>query len=89
MKVWGVIYVITCLLNGMKYVGQTTRPINLRISEHKHGNQYIDRAIQKHGLENFIIEVNDLPEEKVEKNHVYRLIYSMYIRYTNIYNWKI
>ena len=57
MEVYGVIYCITCLLNGMKYVGQTTQPLERRINHHKHGDQYIDHAIQKYGWENFKVEV--------------------------------
>ena len=54
---FGVIYLITNLLNSMKYVGQTKRPLKERISEHKRGDQYIDRAIKKYGWENFMVEV--------------------------------
>lgn len=57
MEVYGVIYCITCLLNNMKYVGQTKRSLKVRISEHRRGNQYVDKAIQKYGLENFVVEV--------------------------------
>ena len=57
MGVYGVIYCITCLLNGMKYVGQTTQPLGRRIDQHKRGDQYIDHAIRKYGLENFKVEV--------------------------------
>ncbi len=57
MEIYGVIYCITCLLNGMKYVGQTTQPLGRRIGQHKRGDQYIDHAIQKYGWENFTVEV--------------------------------
>lgn len=57
---YGVIYLITNIINGMKYVGQTRRPLKVRISEHKRGSQCVDKAIQKYGWGNFKIEV---PEE--------------------------
>ena len=53
----GVIYLITNLLNGMKYVGQTTQPLGARIAQHKCSDLYIDRAIRKYGRENFKVEV--------------------------------
>ena len=52
----GVIYLITNLLNGKKYVGQTTN-IKRRIQQHKCGELYIDKAIQKYGWKNFKVEV--------------------------------
>lgn len=65
---FGVIYLITNLLNGMKYVGQTTQPLRRRINEHKYGDQYIDRAIKKYGLENFKVEVLEECETKQQLN---------------------
>ena len=53
----GVIYLITNLLNGKKYVGKTTQTLKRRINQHKHGNIHIDKAIQKYGRENFKVEV--------------------------------
>lgn len=55
--VYGVIYVITNLLNGMKYVGQTTQPIKVRFRQHMKANSYIGRAIRHDGVENFTVEV--------------------------------
>ena len=54
--VYGVIYLITNLLNGKKYVGQTTN-LKRRIRQHKRGDLCIDKAIQKYGWENFTLEV--------------------------------
>ena len=57
MSVYGIIYCITCPVNGMKYVGQTKNFKN-RISGHKSGKQqFIDREIQKLGWENFTVEI--------------------------------
>ena len=54
---YGVIYLITNIINSKKYVGQTTRLLEVRIAEHRRGNQYIDKAIKKYGCENFSVEV--------------------------------
>ena len=64
---YGVIYCITNLLNGMKYVGQT---INLkrRIEHHKRENLYVDKAIKKYGFENFAVEVLDECENREQLN---------------------
>jgi len=54
--VYGVIYFITNIINGMKYVGKTTN-FKRRISQHKRGIQCVDREIQTYNWENFIVEV--------------------------------
>ena len=45
------VYVIWCRLTNQVYVGITSRKVELRISEHKHGKQYVDREIQRLGWE--------------------------------------
>jgi len=55
-----IIYKIENKSNGKIYVGQTQRTLQERIREHKRKSRklsYIDRAIKKYGLENFIVEV--------------------------------
>jgi group I intron endonuclease len=49
------IYIITNIVNAKQYVGITTN-IDLRWRRHKNANedQYIHRAIKKHGLNNFV-----------------------------------
>ena len=55
--IYGVVYLITCLVTGMKYVGQT-KNFKSRISGHKNGKQqFVDREIQKLGWENFTVEI--------------------------------
>lgn len=55
---YGIIYVITCKLNGKQYVGQTTQLLEERFKEHAHCKKtVIGRAIRKYGKENFRCEV--------------------------------
>lgn len=66
------VYVITCLLNGKQYVGETCDPTS-RMKGHffpppsrKERLQVIQKAIKKHGHNNFIFEVissHDTAEE--------------------------
>ncbi|MBQ4403398.1 MAG: GIY-YIG nuclease family protein [Selenomonadaceae bacterium] len=48
----GVIYFLLNTISGKIYVGQTTN-LRSRITAHKCGDQYVDRAIKKYGWENF------------------------------------
>lgn len=61
-KIYGYIYMITNLINGKIYIGQTIRKINIRFNQHINDSKkdkpkcYIHRAIKKYGKENFKIE---------------------------------
>ena len=55
----GHIYVITNLINGKQYVGQTSRNIDTRYYEHCYDNRStsaIHAAIVKYGVKNFKVE---------------------------------
>ena len=53
-----IIYKITNLKNKKIYIGQTKRTLEERMSEHcRKGINYIDRAIKKHGINSFKIEI--------------------------------
>lgn len=59
-----VIYKITNKHNRKIYIGQTTRPIDVRLNEHfkkadKNSSMMICRAMYKYGKDNFEIEEID------------------------------
>lgn len=55
---YGVIYLITNLLDGKKYVGQTTRTSEQRFKEHANcKTSLIGKAIRKYGVKNFSVKV--------------------------------
>lgn len=68
------IYVITNQINNKKYVGQTTKTIekrfkgHIRASKNLKNNFIIYQAFRKHGIENFIIELLDTANNKIELN---------------------
>ncbi len=91
--IYGVIYKITCKLNWMIYVGQTKRSLKKRITQHcykgKKDNSYIDRALQKYGLENFIVEVIEECETREQLNKREKFwIAALNCKYPNGYNLK-
>lgn len=62
-RAYGRIYMIVNLINGKRYVGQTTQTISQRFYQHtmaakhenhKNFNTLISRAIRKHGVQNFV-----------------------------------
>ncbi|MBR3746662.1 MAG: GIY-YIG nuclease family protein [Selenomonadaceae bacterium] len=72
----GVIYKITCLVNGKSYVGQTRQKLNRRIIEHKRdssrGRPGIDAAIAKYGWENFTAEIiEECPVELLNEREIF------------------
>ena len=46
-------YFIQNLINGKRYVGQTTRTVEERFKEHAKADSHLGRAIRKYGVENF------------------------------------
>ena len=62
-KPYGEVYVITCTVNGKQYVGQTTRGVGLRWSEHVNcaGKEpwALSRSMGKYGVTNFTVRVID------------------------------
>ena len=56
----GHIYLITCLVNQKKYIGQTIHEVSRRYTNHWSDSKYSDtvlyRAFKKYGRENFAVE---------------------------------
>lgn len=72
----GVIYKITCLINGKLYVGQTRQKLSRRITQHKYdskkGSLGIGAAIRKYGWENFSAEViESCPVEQLNERELF------------------
>jgi len=83
----GKIYLITCLINDKKYVGQTIGSVEKRWKKHIKGNWDknieffpIQRSFKKHGIENFKI---DILEENIEEQNK---LDDAEIHYSEIYN---
>lgn len=77
-----IIYKATNRLNGKMYIGQTVRPLEVRMAEHaRHSNTPFDKAIQKYGIENFDVETIDTANSIEELNQ--KEIY--WIEYYNTY----
>ena len=72
----GTIYSITCQINYKPYVGQTRRPLEVRLREHRRniskGHSVIEVAIQKYGWENFTVKVLEVcPIEMLNEREMY------------------
>ena len=84
--IYGIIYKITNALCGLSYVGQTVN-LKRRIYQHRTGDQFIDKAIQRDGWENFtldILAVCNSKEELNEKEVFYIAYYNC--KFPNGYN---
>ena len=72
------IYLWTNLVNGKKYVGQTTCfHRRMKTYRHTYPNAYMERAVKKHGIDNFDITIleRDVPLDKLDEREQYWLDY--------------
>lgn len=65
---FGVIYKITCIINNKVYIGQTTRSLRERFSEHSKRTYYISNSIKKYGIGNFKVEIISICSTQEELN---------------------
>lgn len=77
-----IIYLITNMVNGKQYVGQTTRSLQQRWREHCCNSSqctYLHNAIAKYGKENFKVEQIDIAIDQEELDYKE----SQYIKFYN------
>ena len=72
----GFIYIIRNTINNKVYIGQTRTSVNQRWSEHlrhaRYGNQVINRAMRKYGIDKFYIETLEICEvSELDKREIY------------------
>lgn len=72
----GFIYIIRNTINNKVYIGQTRTSINQRWSEHlrhaRYGDQVINRAMRKYGIDKFYIETLEICEvSELDKREIY------------------
>lgn len=72
---YGIIYLLTNKKTGKQYVGQTTRPADIRFRDHvgDRRNRHISNAIRKYGKEQFELEViaSCLTKEALNEAEIY------------------
>ena len=67
MEVCGIVYSLTCKLNGKQYVGQTTQSVEKRFKEHaRNKKSYIGKAIRAYGEDKFVIAILKVCASKEE-----------------------
>ena len=72
----GFIYIIRNTINNKVYIGQTRTSVNQRWSEHlrhaRYGDQVINRAMRKYGIDKFYIETLEICEvSELDKREIY------------------
>ena len=72
----GFIYIIRNTINNKVYIGQTRTSVNQRWSEHlrhaRYGDQVINRAMRKYGIDKFYIETLEICEVlELDKREMY------------------
>lgn len=85
------LYVITCLVNGKKYIGKTCKSLDCRFQEHirdckRNVNRKLQNAIKKYGKQNFTISLlEECDTEEESYNREIQLI-AEHNTYKNGYN---
>lgn len=88
----GSIYLITNLINGKQYVGQTKRSVEDRYAEHiqealnTNKNLHLYNSIRKYGIENFSIDIleDNVDEKDLDRLEIYYI--GLFDTFHNGYN---
>lgn len=87
-----IIYLVTNIINGKQYVGQTIRPLRERWRDHCRvkDDNYFHRAIRKYGADSFRLEVIDTAKsvEELDRKEIF-WIKELNTLYPGGYNLKI
>ncbi len=83
---FGYIYKISNTVNDKVYIGLTTRDPHTRFSEHCVADSLIGRAIRKHGVGSFRVEVIDEATNKIDLCQKERYWIREYDSFKNGYN---
>ena len=72
-KFVGYVYYFYCKITQKYYIGQTTRPLNIRVKEHLKQSESLSKnhfhnALYKYGIDNFEIKIIHIIKKKVKKN---------------------
>lgn len=93
-SVYGIIYKLTNTINKKVYIGYTTHPFNVRLTQHiyeaRHNSHYpIHQAIRKYGINNFITEIIDTASnlQELKEKEIYWI--NQYQSYSKGYNATI
>lgn len=87
-ETFGIIYCITCLVNGKRYNGKTTQAMIRRWQQHCNAvnskqNYMFVNAMRKHGVENFIGEQIDIAKDQEELDRLEMFHIAMYQTFTD------
>lgn len=85
-KRFGYIYITTNLINGKKYIGQ--HAYSEFNENYKGSGVYIQKAIKKHGKENFKVEILEwcYSQEELNEREVYWIDFYQAVESDNFYN---
>jgi len=92
LKVYGIIYKITNLINNKVYIGQTSIGFEKRyhsnLQKYTH-NKHLKSAISKYGINNFLISNIDVAFSKEELSIKEKMWIQLYKSYSEGYNYTL
>ena len=81
-----IVYRILNKLTGQSYIGQTSRTLAERITNHINGKSAIGKDIAKYGRQNFDVSVLDVTDDKEKADKAERYWIAFYDTVINGYN---